>query len=548
MVTLENKTAHTQSIERFEMRKKFFAATIAVSSLAIAPIAHAAVIPQYVLSTNEAATITTLATSGDVISGKILRGIPDGMGVLKNADGTLTILSNHEMSLTDKTVALGKKATGTWGSSISKLTYNPATNSITAMDNLISTVYYYDYTNKTYTTDATKTTPVGYPALDSFGTENFSNGLNRFCSANLVQAGGLVYKSGKKTYGYNGAVYFTSEEGSDYSRTFAFDTNGNGYQLPKMGLGGYENALANPASGKSTVVMLNEDGDEKASQLYMYLGTKQETGANFVEKAGLANGQLYAISVKNARTDLKFRSTYKIGEKAAVGFNPLNTDPEFADVQAQAQGAGTTFSRVEDGEWDPKNPNVYYFITTQSTKDPIATAPNPSESSTARDGGALWRLTFADVKNPLKGASLEMLLNGGEAPYLSKPDNLAIDESGHILIQEDPGNNAHVARVVAYRISDGKLGVVAEFNKDYFATGATSLITIDEESSGMVNANAFLKKSGDSASYFFFNAQVHATTSKARLEAAPSDALDQAAIEGGQYYLLKIADWNKIYG
>jgi secreted PhoX family phosphatase len=314
-----------------------------------------------------------------------------------------------------------------------------------------------------------------------------------------------------------------------------------------MGLGGYENALANPASGKATVVMLNEDGDEKLSQLYMYLGTKQEKGANFAEKAGLTNGQLYAISVKNARTDLKFRANYKVGEKAEVGFNPLNTDPAFADVQAQAQGAGTTFSRVEDGEWDPKNPNVYYFLTTQSTKDPIATAPNPATPTVSRDGGALWRMTFKDVKNPMKGATIEMLLNGGEAPYLSKPDNLAIDESGNILIQEDPGNNAHLARVLAYRISDGKLATVAQFDKTYFATDATTPITIDEESSGIVNANAFLKKSGDSASYFFFNAQVHATTSKARLQAAPVDALDQAAIEGGQFYLLTISDWTKIY-
>ena len=140
-----------------------------------------------------------------------------------------------------------------------------------------------------------------------------------------------------------------------------------------------------------------------------------------------------------------------------------------------------------------------------------------------------------------------MLLNGTETPYLAKPDNMAIDENGYILIQEDPGNNAHLARVLAYRVSDGKLGVVAQFDKNYFAADATTLITVDEESSGMVNANAFLKKAGDSASYFFFNAQVHTTTSKARLEATPIDALDQAAIEGGQYYLLKIADWTKIF-
>jgi hypothetical protein len=530
------------------MHKKLVAITALVGSVALAPTALAATPPQYVVSANDAATITTLVSSGDVIKGNIVRGTPDGMGVLKNADGTLSILTNHEMSISDKTVQLGKSTTGTWGSSISKITYNPTSGVVSSVDKFISSIQYYDYNNKVYTTDYTKSLPLGYAALDVYGSENFSNGLNRFCSANLVQAGGLLYKEGKKTFGYSGAVYFTAEEGSDSSRTFAFDENGNGFQLPKMGLGGYENALANPASGKSTVVMLNEDGAATSSQLNMYIGTKQEKGANFAEKAGLTNGQLYSISVKNARTDNKFRATYKIGEKAEVGFNPLNTDPAYAEVQAQAQGAGTTFSRVEDGEWDPKNPNVYYFITTESNKDAGATAANPAEPTFSRDGGALWRLTFKDVKNPLKGASLEMLLNGTEAPYLSKPDNLAVDESGHILIQEDPGNNGHIARVIAYRISDGKLAVVAQFDKTYFAADATSLITIDEESSGMTNANAFLKKSGDSASYFFFNAQVHATTSKSRLETSPVDALDQAAIEGGQFYLLKIADWSKLFG
>ena len=133
------------------MRKKLIAATLAVSSFAVIPAANAADAPQYVLSTNDAATISVLATSGDIITGKILPGVPDGMGVLKNADGTLTILSNHELSISDKTVQLGKKATGTWGSSISKLTYNPATNSITSLGTLINSVQYYDYNNKAYT-------------------------------------------------------------------------------------------------------------------------------------------------------------------------------------------------------------------------------------------------------------------------------------------------------------------------------------------------------------------------------------------------------------
>ena len=539
--------ARTQSIERYEMRKKLVVLSAAVCAATLAPTAFAADVPQYVVSTNSAASISVLATSGDIIGGKILRGTPDGMGVLKNSDGTITILSNHEMSLSDKTVQQSKSATGTWGSSISKLTYSPTTGTITAVDSFINSIQYYDYTNGVWTSDYTKTLPTGFVAVDSYGGDTFSNGLNRFCSSNLVQAGALSYKDGKKTYGYSGGAYLVAEEGGDTSRAFAFDLNGNGVQLPKFGVAGYENALTNPASGKSTVVMLNEDNSATNSQLYMYLGTKQEKGANFAEKAGFTNGQLYTAYVKNTRTDNAFRAKYKIGEKVDVSFNPLNTDLSYSDFQAQAQAGGTTFSRIEDGEWDPKNPNVYYFITTESNKDPLATAANPAEPTTSRDGGALWRLTYKDVKNPLKGATLEMLLNGTEAPYLSKPDNLAVDEAGYILLQEDPGNNAHVSRVVAYRISDGKLGIVAEFDKTYFAPDASTLITIDEESSGMVNANAALKKAGDTASYFFFNAQVHSTTSKARLLATPSSDLDIAAIEGGQYYLLKISDWTKIF-
>jgi len=528
------------------MRNKIIAAAVAIGTFATMTNANAAA-PQYVLPSNDAVQISVLASSGDLISGKVLRGIPDGMGILKNADGTLTLLSTHEMSLSNTLVQQTKSTTGTWGTSISKLTYNPTSGTITKLDDLISSVKFYDYNNKVSTTDYTKGVPTGYPTTDSYGGETFSNGLNRFCSANLMQPGTLLYKEGGKTYGYSGAVFLTTEEVSDYSRAFAFDMNGNGIQLPKFGLGSFENALTNPASGKSTVVMINEDGSATASQLYMYLGTKQEKGANFAEKAGFTNGQLYAISVKNARTDNKFRATYKIGEKAQVSFNVLNTDPAYADFAAQAQGSGTTFARVEDGEWDPKNPNVYYFLTTESNKDAGATAPNPETPSVSRDGGALWRLTFKDVKNPLKGASLEMLLNGTESLMLSKPDNLAIDENGYVLIQEDPGNNAHVARVLAYRVADGKLGVIAQFDKALFAADSSTLITIDEESSGIVNANAFLKKSGDKASYFFFNAQVHSSIAKARPDLTNAAEIEKTVVEGGQYYLLKITDWNKIF-
>ena len=532
--------------------------------------ASATEVPVYIVSANAGATISVIATSGDTISGQVLRGTPDGMGALKNSDGTLTLLSNHEMSLSNTTVQNTKTDKGTWGSSISKMTYDPTTKKITAMESLIKNMTYYDYKTQTWGENYTNSLPSIFPAVDAYGGPSGGNGLNRFCSGNLVPAGGLSYTevtpvkttkvvkgksvtttTNKSTvYGYEGAVYLTGEEGGDASRAFAFDLNGNGIQIPHFGLAGWENFLTKPGTGKTTIVMGNEDNGATTSQLYMYVGTKQATGANFAEKAGFTNGKLYTVAVADIVSDNAFRAAKKIGEKVSVGFNEINPDPRFANFANQAQYSGTTFSRIEDGEWDPKNPNVYYFVTTESNKDPLATTPNLALDATKRDGGALWRLTFKDATNPFAGAEIEMLLNGTEAPLLNKPDNLAIDENGYILLQEDPGDNAQISRVVAYRISDGKLAVVAQFSDTYFKTGATALMTVDEESSGVINMNQFLKTGSDTKSYFFFNAQVHTTLAAARpdlgLATADQVALNNAGVEGGQYYQLVI-DWTKVF-
>jgi hypothetical protein len=540
--------------------KKLFITAVSIgviSSSLLIQSANAADAPIYVVSKSDGATLSVIATTGDRISNQVLRGTPDGMGALKNADGTLTLLSNHEISLSSPVAQAGKTPSGTWGSSISKMTYDPKTEKITKVENLIKEMSYFNYTTKTWGPSWDQSVPVGTPAVDSYGGDIGTNGLNRFCSGNLAAAGLLSYtekdaKTKKSvTYGYTDPVYFTGEEGGDYSRAFAFDLKGNGMQLPGFGLAGWENFLTKPGTGKSTVIMGNEDNNATDSQLYMYVGTKQATGANFAEKAGLTNGKLYTIALEGFRSDKALRASKKVGDKLKVAFNEVNTNPDFGNFTAMAQANGTTFSRIEDGEFDPKNPNIYYFITTESNKDPLATAPNPATPTISRDGGAVWKMTFADAKDPFKGATIEMLLNGTEAPYLSKPDNLTVDENGYLLIQEDPGANDHVARVIAYRFSDGKLGVVAAFDDQYFAKGGANFITNDEETSGIINVNQFLKAAGDNKSYFFLNAQVHAKLSAsypalvANLGAAEVTTLDNHAVEGGQYYKLVI-DWTKV--
>jgi hypothetical protein len=537
------------------MKKKLFTVVSmgVVASSLVLQSAHAADAPVYLISASDGATLSVIATTGDTISNEVLRGVPDGMGALKNADGTITLLSNHEIS-TSADFA-NKKDTGTWGSSISKMTFDPATKKITKMENWMKSMTYFNYNTEKWGSTWEQSLPVGTPATDAYGALIGTNGINRLCSGDLVPAGGFAYtekdaKTKKNvTYGYKDAVYLTGEEGSDdVSRAFAFDANGNGMQLPKLGLAPWENFLTKPATGKTTIVMGNEDGNATDSQLYMYVGTKQKTGANFAEKAGLTNGKLYTIALENYRTDNAVRTVPK-GTKINVGFNEINTNPKYGKLGTMSQANGTTFSRIEDGEFDSKNPNVYYFVTTESNKDPKATTPRPG-ATYSRDGGALWKMTFADAKDPFKGATIEMLLDGTEAPYLTKPDNITID-GDYILIQEDPGNNAHIARLVAYRKSDGKIAELAKFDEQYFITGASKFITQDEESSGVINVNKFLKAAGDTKSHFFLNAQVHAKLSVARpdlvagLATQAAMELDNKAIEGGQYYHLAV-DWTKV--
>jgi len=157
-------------------------------------------------------------------------------------------------------------------------------------------------------------------------------------------------------------------------------------------------------------------------------------------------------------------------------------------------------------------------------------------------------MRFKDVKNPLAGATVELLLDGSEPAFLNMPDNLTIDKSGNILLQEDPGNNVTLSRVFAYRISDAKLVQIAGFNSALFGADSATKITVDEETSGITDVTDLLRKNkSDKNSYYVFVAQVHSTIAAARTDITDKAAI-ASAIEGGQIYLLTVPDWKKIYG
>jgi hypothetical protein len=500
--------------------------------------------PVYVLSKNSAVEVKAIATVGDTVTGTMVRGIPDGMGAYDNGRGGITLLSVHEVSTGNAFVKKGASTTAPWGTSITKFTVSKSTKGVSRVENFMKTVNFYNYTTGKY-----QETPAG--AAPAGATPGYFDwGISRFCSATYAAAGTFSHNG----VGYAGGLFFSGEEAGDESRGFAFDEAGTGYQLPRMGMMSFENIMPSLKPGANTVVIGAEDGSATDSQLYVYAGKKQSTGTA-IDKAGLTNGDLHVMNIPSTKNDNLFRSTVGKNKKVAAEFVKVNWDTTTPAFAKESREKGTSMARVEDGHWDPTNPNVFYFVTTESNKDPIATAPNPATPTVSRDGGALWRLTFKDAQNPAAGAEIEMLLNGGESVYMSKPDNITVTEDGkYVLIQEDPGNNSLLARVIAYRVSDSKLAVVAQFDANQFLKTGSEFITEDEESSGIIDVTNLLAKAGDSKSYFFFNAQIHnsagaiaARPDLASRSAAKKEAINTATVEGGQFYVMTISDWDAVF-
>lgn len=522
---------------------------VVAGTIAIAPAATAGSDFSYVEAVAPGASVTVVASAADNIGGYTLPGIMDGIGVLPDGDD-LVILVNHEFSAANKVAAAAKRAGGAaTAATISAVNVDKATMTVTGASELLKSIAWYDYSTNLYST--TKPVgPAGAAAKDEFGVPNHTTALNRFCSAYLAAPGELAFREGDRTYGYTGPVYFTGEEGTDESRAFAVTNTGQMVQLPRAGLAAWENLIVVPTGSKVTALMGMEDGSATDSQLWMYSGEKTDAGS-WDDKAGLSNGHPFVMKVDGIATDNDFRKAYGKGKAAAVSFKEIDWQRTGAAQNQMARSLGTVLARVEDGAFDPANPSDFYFVTTESNKDPKATAPNPATPTVTRDGGALWKLTFTDVKNPLAGGTLTMLLDGSEAPYLSKPDNMTVDAKGNILIQEDPGNNAHVARMVAYRIADGKIATVTKFKDMYTKPGGSQFITQDEESSGVVDVTSLMRTDdSDAKSYYVFDSQIHAAADKARLDLMSTTdrgADLTAAIEGGQIYVLTIPDWNAVY-
>lgn len=478
----------------------------------------------YVLPVGEGVHVKSLLTVGEgaASNGYEMVGIPDGLGLVRQAPSSrdFTLLMNHELRPTQGVV----RRHGKIGAFVSELTIDSDSFEVEKGRDLIDPdVRYWDYPSQSYGPTPSSGGVNPRDPSDTFLAQLAE--FARFCSSSITEWGQLYNPASKN--GYQGQIYFANEENGEEGRLFGVTTGGKAQQLPRLGLFSWENTLAAFNHGDTTTVMGMEDAGP--GQLWVYVGAKQSTG-NAFDKAGLTNGTNFVLDLADeaVSTDAQFCSAY--GKGVAVPFTLgdeeiVDWDSSGVRQNADAMAQGLTLNRIEDGAFDPRRPNDFYFVTTEGSPGVV-----PSEPSVTRDGGGLWRIRFVDVDRPELGGTIELLLDGSEAPYLNKPDNVGIDTKGNLLIQEDPGNNAQLARILAYDVDTGARGVVAEFDPALFRTGGAKFLTQDEESSGIIDARDVLGKG-----WFLFDAQVHKA------------AADPAKVEPGQLLALHVPKFADVY-
>jgi hypothetical protein len=437
----------------------------------------------YLLSVAEGVSVTPLFTVGDSVNTKPdgstpyrMVGIPDGLGAFDNGDGTFSLLMNHEIG--SGGIA---RAHGAAGAFVSKWNIRKSDLTVLNGQDLNQNVSRFDAATLSYAAPAQ------------------GNVFARFCSADL--AAPAAYYDQASSTGYNGRLFTNGEESGTEGKAWAHDLTGTSYELPRLGKASWENIVANPAAGLSTIVAALDDSTP--GQVYFYVGTKTNTGSP-IERAGLTNGSLFGVAVGGVATE---DTAAGIASGTAFTLAPLgNVEASTgAALETASTAAGVTrFNRPEDGAWDPTHPNDFYFATTASFTTP----------------SRLWRLHFNDLANLAAGGTIDMLLDGTEGQKMF--DNITIDKKGHVYLVEDVGNNAHLGKVWRYTIAADTLTQIAQHNPALFTSGAPGFLTQDEEASGIIDASAAI-----GPGWFLLDVQAHYAT-------------DSELVEGGQ--LLAIYD------
>ncbi len=397
-------------------KKAIAAATVAVLAVAGAAAAGIAIIKPYAVGIDGDYYTKRLLSVGDTVPETSnpskqfqMIGIPDGLGAHKAGNKRIVYMNHELVHNTLSEPVLGEPLNR--GPIVSKLTLDRK-GKVLSGERAYDTVYLED-------------TLVGPAPTVANTIPSFS----RFCSASLAG----------KDEGFDRFIYLANEE-SGGPATFdgkggitvaIFDNEAHG--VPALGHFAWENALVQQGTGKHTVIMSMEDGPASQdrtqvnSQLYMYVGVKDRSnGATVLERNGLVGGDLYVFRSKNPakNSESTFLDGTIDGEWVSLG-----NVTALSDVQLEAASDAVNamvFARPEDGAFNLKNEDQYFFVTTGE--------------GTGNALGRLYELdlTGEDSTGPAKltvAYNAEQIIAAGGDIAIS-PDNIDVSRD-YLMINED---------------------------------------------------------------------------------------------------------------
>ncbi len=504
-------------------------AASALTALAIAAIATNATAAGFVTAGADMAdgkngyAYQSIFTVGETIGGYTPIGILDGIGAYALDKDTVRVLVNHEVANNRGTIYTLANGTSLAGSRISYFDIDKYARTIVGSGLAYDSIY--DRSGN----------KVSSPSQLTFGA------LSRLCSAGTAEAN--AYGVGR---GVVDRIHLTGEE-SGNGTMYALDTATNQlHAVADMGYGSWENAAQIDTGTTDKVAFLISD-DTNGSAMLMYVGTKSTApGASFLERNGLAGGEVFAWKADAAgvNSPAEFNggngssnagSWVKLTVKDASKAGTVGYDAQgyalAATLQAEADSLGAfSFSRPED-------------VATNVDGKTVAFA---STGASGFDGGAdTWGVVYTmevnfDGRGNPADTTTTIVYNGNTdaTRALRSPDNLDWADADTIIVQEDRsanwvsaiGANPQEASVLTLEL-DGSLTTVATINRTV-SLGQTDSLPGDFgnwESSGILDVSTLFGYAGP-GTLFVGDVQAHSV-------GLGSNNL----VEGGQLFFLSNA-------
>ncbi|MCF1191654.1 PhoX family protein [Mangrovimonas sp. AS39] len=348
-----------------------------------------------------------ILSSEDVLENSpefVYGSMADGAGLLKNEDGTYTLINNIEADYSIARITLDQNLKPVHGEYI----LNAAATAATAQ-----------------------------------------------CSGSLItpeeHGFGPLYLSGGEWGGASKGVFVTNpfKDANDASVATL---------LPAMGQWSTENAVAigKDAYPGKTVVFIGDDHSDNtvpSGQLGMYVGNQGD----------LDGGNLYGLKVTDP--SVLFEMDMEEGQSYPMEFVQLEeTQIDLLDAEGKQKGV-MGFSRLEDIDWRKgsaeNNREIYFCVTGRDKPDLIGKGTKYGRvykvTLNPEDPTAAGTITCI-----LDGDNLT-----GKAKAFHSPDNIVVTNN-YVYIQEDPNgyydnpNKDHFASLYEYNINSEKLKTVLE--------------------------------------------------------------------------------------